>query len=148
MGILTIRAAEPKDVHEMAQLDKICFSAPWSEDSFWSEINTNERAVYIVAELENRIVGYGGMWIILDEGHITNIAVHPDYRRKHIGHAIVETIIETAENNGVVAETLEVRKSNTPAINLYTGFKFREEGVREGYYDDNGEDAIIMWRRI
>lgn len=148
MGDLVIRMAEEKDVHEMAELDKLCFSVPWSEVSFRAEVTENKRALYIVAEVDGKIVGYGGIWIIVDEGHITNIAVHPDYRRMHIGKEIVSLIVDTAEKNGVVAETLEVRKGNLPAINLYTQLGFKEEGVRKGYYEDNGEDAIIMWKRF
>lgn len=148
MADLEIRLAEARDVHEVAELDKLCFSVPWSETSFRSEITENERAVYIVAESGGRIVGYAGIWIIFDEGHITNVAVHPEYRGQHIGTALVGLLLKTAEENGVVAETLEVRRSNFKAIGLYHSYDFQQEGVRKGYYEDNNEDALIMWRRI
>lgn len=144
---LNIRKAMPSDVKTLAELDRICFAAPWSEASFFEEINHNERALYIVGETEGRIVAYAGLWCIIDEGHITNVAVHPDYRRRSIGKTILKALLDTAEAGGIVAETLEVRPSNTAAIALYDRFGFRKEGVRKGYYEDNGEDALIMWRR-
>lgn len=143
---MIIRKAEPHDVHSMAELEKICFAEPWSEESLYHEIIGNNMALYIVAEDGGRIVGYAGIWLIAGEGHITNVAVHPDYRRRHIGEAIVSTILAEAEAAGAVRQTLEVRRSNAPAQGLYAKFGFRAEGVRKGYYEDNKEDAIIMWR--
>lgn len=143
---MIIRNAEPRDVHDMAELEKICFASPWSEESLYHEIIRNDMALYIVAEDGGRIVGYAGIWLIVDEGHITNVAVHPDYRRRHIGEAIVSTILAEAETAGAVRQTLEVRRSNAPAQGLYAKFGFMAAGVRKGYYEDNKEDAIIMWR--
>lgn len=143
---MIIRKAEPRDVHDMADLEKICFASPWSEESLYHEIIANDMALYIVAEDGGRIVGYAGIWLIAGEGHITNVAVHPDYRRRHIGEAIVSTILAEAETAGAVRQTLEVRRSNAPAQGLYAKFGFMAAGVRKGYYEDNKEDAIIMWR--
>ncbi len=143
-----IRLTEEKDIHEMAELDKICFRVPWSEVSFASEIKENERALYVTAEADGKVVGYAGMWVIFDEGHITNVAVHPDFRGRHLGRKIVEFLIAEGEKRGVSSQTLEVRPSNAAALALYRGEGFCEEGRRKGYYEDNGEDAIIMWRRI
>lgn len=147
MSELILRAAELKDTAEMAELDKICFADPWSEESFRQEILDNDRAFYIVAEIEGRVAGYAGLWAILDEGHITNVAVSPEFRRKGIGRAIVGTLIEVSEENGLNSFTLEVRESNLPAQGLYAEFGFESAGVRKGYYLDNGENAIIMWRQ-
>ena len=146
MSELIIRNAEERDVKEMAELDLICFADPWSEESFRNEILTNERAFYIAAEIDGKLAGYAGLWAILDEGHITNVAVSPEYRRKGVGKAIVGTLIEVAEENGLNSFTLEVRESNLPAQGLYEQFGFKSAGVRKGYYIDNGENAIIMWR--
>ena len=146
MSEVIIRPAEERDVHEVAELDKLCFNVPWSEKSFRSEITENDRAIYLVADLDGKIIGYAGIWVILDEGHITNVAVHPEYRRQHLGTTIVDTLLKSAELNGVIAETLEVRRSNMGAIKLYSSFGFVQEGVRIGYYEDNNEDALIMWR--
>ena len=143
---MIIRKAEPQDVHDMAELEKICFASPWSEESLYHEIIGNDMALYIVAEDGGNVVGYAGIWLIAGEGHITNVAVHPDYRRRHIGEAIVSTILAEAETAGAVRQTLEVRRSNTPAQGLYAKFGFMAAGVRKGYYEDNKEDAIIMWR--
>jgi len=146
MSDMIIRQAEEKDVKQIAHLDTLCFAVPWSELSFRQEITENERAIYIVAKVEENIVGYAGMWVILDEGHITNVAVHPDYRRKHIGQALVSILLSAGEECGVERTTLEVRESNEAAINLYKSFDFKPEGLRKGYYEDNNENAVIMWR--
>ena len=144
---MIIRKAEERDVTAMAELDKICFAAPWSEESFRFEVNENPRALYIVAEVDGRLAGYAGMWHIVDEGHITNVAVHPDFRRKHIGQAIISVLLGAAEEVGAMSQTLEVRVSNEPAQKLYSKFGFKSAGVRKGYYEDNKEDAMIMWRQ-
>lgn len=146
MKELIIRVAEERDVVPMAELDIVCFSEPWSEDSFKSEIMENERAFYIVGEVDEKLVGYAGLWAIMDEGHITNVAVSPEHRRLGIGRAIVKTLIEVAEENGLNSFTLEVRESNLSAQALYSEFGFVSSGVRKGYYLDNCENAVIMWR--
>ena len=108
----------------------------------------NNLAFYILAEVKEtgRIVGYAGVWLIQEEGHITNVAVHPDFRRKHIGMAIVEVMMkESRKRAGTKTFTLEARKSNTAAIELYKKFGFLEVGIRKGYYQENNEDAVIMW---
>ncbi len=146
MAQLIIRPAQERDVKQMAELEIMCFAEPWSEDSLMSEIRDNDRALYIIAEIDDNVVGYAGLWAILDEGHITNVAVNPLYRQKGIGKAIVATLLEVAEENGLTCFTLEVRESNLIAQNLYQQFGFKSAGVRKGYYLDNGENAIIMWR--
>jgi len=109
------------------------------------EVEENKCARYYVAKDDNRIIGYGGMWLVLDEAHVTNVAVHPDYRRKGVGRRIMETLINEAVRLGKERMTLEVRVSNTPAINLYKSLGFEEGGIRKGYYSNNREDALIMW---
>jgi len=141
-----IRAANEKDVRSLADMDQICFALPWSEKSFFEEITRNTVARYVVAEMAGQIVGYAGIWMIQDEGHITNIAVHPDFRRQGIAKAMIFTLIEISEAAGVKFYTLEVRASSESAISLYQGMGFKACGVRKGYYEDNNEDAIIMWK--
>ena len=148
MSDLIVRAAELKDAPAIAEMEKLCFSTPWSLESIEYEIAENKLALYVVGEVDGQVIGYVGIWLIVDEGHITNVAVHPDWRRRHIGEAIIGTLIDVTEKNGVVAHTLEVRASNTPAQKLYEKFGFRQAGLRPGYYEDNGEDAIIMWRGL
>lgn len=146
MDSLIIRKAERKDINEMAALDLVCFAAPWSEEAFRQELEENNLAFYVVAELKGQVVGYAGLWAILDEGHITNVAVSPEHRKRGIGHAVVEVLVDATEQAGLNSFTLEVRTSNITAQNLYKKFGFTEAGLRKGYYEDNGEDAIIMWR--
>ena len=99
-----------------------------------------------MAKTATKVVGYVGMWVILDEGHITNLAVDPAYRRKGIGRALLEHLITEGKKRGVRFLTLEVRSSNLVAQQLYRKLGFYEAGVRPGYYQDNQEDAIIMWK--
>lgn len=145
MKELVIRPADPADINDIAEIERICFSTPWSADSISKELTSNPMAHYIVAELEGRVVGYAGMWQILDEGHITNVAVRPEYRGQHIASTIIAIMIEVGAHLGIVRYTLEVRSSNEAAKALYRSFDFKEAGLRKGYYEDNGEDAVIMW---
>ena len=132
MSDLVIREADANDIDAIANLEKLCFATPWSRDSIRQELLENDLAFYVVAELDGAVIGYMGMWRIIDEGHITNVAVHPDHRGKHVASAIVAVVLAYSEAAGVRRFTLEVRSSN--------------EGLRRGYYKDNGEDAVIMWR--
>ena len=147
MAELTIRRAEPKDAEAIEDLEQICFSQPWSYNSIYYDIAENTKAVYLVAQIEEDVVGYAGLWKIGDEGHITNVAVAPEQRRKSIGDMLVGALIEVTEEEGIPSHTLEVRKSNIGAIRLYEKHGFKVEGERKAYYEDNGEDALIMWRK-
>jgi ribosomal-protein-alanine N-acetyltransferase len=144
---LVVRQAEIRDIKPMAEMDALCFSTPWSERSFDKEIRENRLAFYIVAEIGSRLVGYAGLWCVEDEGHITNVAVHPDFRRRGIGEALISVLLSHTIKNGIRSHTLEVRASNDAAISLYEKFGFEPAGRRKTYYEDNGEDAIIMWRK-
>ena len=97
--------------------------------------------------MDNKVIGFAGLWTIVDEGHITNIAVHPDYRGKGIGSKLVKSLIDNSKDWYINDLTLEVRYSNKIAQNLYKKYGFIEEGIRKNYYADNKEDAVIMWRR-
>ena len=143
---LVVRQAEERDIKPMAEMDVLCFSAPWSEISFEKEIMENRLAFYIVAEIGERLVGYAGLWCIVDEGHITNVAVHPDFRRRGIGEALMSVLLSHTSAYQIKSYTLEVRASNEPGLSLYSKFGFVPAGLRKNYYEDNGEDAIIMWR--
>ncbi|MBE6051545.1 MAG: ribosomal-protein-alanine N-acetyltransferase [Clostridium sp.] len=135
-----------EDLNEVLEISTLSLKESWSLDSFTKELS-NPLAKYIVAKCDNKPVGFAGVWTIVDEGHITNIAVHPDHRKKGIGSLLVNSLIEHSSKWGCRALTLEVRASNIPAQNLYKKFDFIEEGIRKNYYKDNKEDAIIMWRR-
>jgi [ribosomal protein S18]-alanine N-acetyltransferase len=144
---ITLRAMELKDVDDVWEIEKLSFRTPWSRASFLDEMQINQKARYIVAELGDTVVGYGGMWFIVDEAHITNIAVHPDYRGQKIGEKIVEAMMAAAQRESIISLTLEVRVTNIPAINLYKKLGFEDIGIRKGYYSDTGEDALIMWKK-
>ena len=117
----------------------------WSKESFFNELN-NELAKYFCAfDAAGELVGYCGIWEILEEAHITNIAVSPEHRRKHIGEALLKKIIDTCYKDFVKYITLEVRVSNKAAIGLYEKYSFKSLGIRKGYYQNNNEDALIMW---
>lgn len=142
---ISLCKATKQHIGEIFNINELSFSAPWSIESIKKEITNNPHALYIVAIKNNMVLGYCGIWIILDEGHITNIAIHPNYRHLGIASLILSTLIEESKNRGAYSITLEVRKSNLAAQNLYGKFDFIEEGCRKNYYSDNLEDAIIMW---
>jgi len=117
----------------------------WSKESFFGELS-NELAFYYSAfDLNGDLVGYAGTWHILDEAHITTIAVRPDMKRKKIGEAILNQILEDCYKDEIKYITLEVRVSNIAAISLYEKYGFKSLGSRKGYYQNNNEDALIMW---
>ena len=141
------RFAEEKDLPAMAEIERRCFHTPWSEESLRDDLTVNPLSVYMVLEAESGdVAGYMSLWRILDEGHINNVAVLPEYRRRGGASEMLEFMLEYSEKNGISSHTLEVRVSNEGAIGLYRKFGFKEAGVRKGYYEDNGEDALIMWR--
>ncbi|MHB1315875.1 MAG: ribosomal protein S18-alanine N-acetyltransferase [Christensenellales bacterium] len=142
-----LRKMESQDIAQITELEKKCFTIPWSEYSFREELK-NPCACYIVAEDNGHIAGYGGMWIVLDEAYITNIAVEHQQRRRGLGRDILKWLLSDAMAQGVTAITLEVRTSNVPAIALYESFGFIKCGLRKGYYIDNNEDAIIMKKEL
>jgi ribosomal-protein-alanine N-acetyltransferase len=141
-----IREAKREDARAMAEIEVLCFSQPWSFEEILREIRENELARYIVCEEESRVVAYAGLWVVLNEGQIMNVAVHPDFRGRGFGAAILESLIErTGRDSGVTDFTLDVRASNDAAIRLYERAGFRKEGRRQGYYSEPCEDALIMW---
>jgi len=146
MTKINVRGMRLKDIDAVYEIEKASFSTPWSKDSFIREIRDNLLAKYFVVVYNDKLVGYGGMWLIIDEAHITNIAIHPDYRGKGLGSLLLEAMIDYARQSNIFKMTLEVRRSNTKAISLYKKHGFKECGIRPKYYTDNGEDAIIMWR--
>lgn len=144
---IIIRPMTIDDVDEVYTVEEDCFVDPWSKDSIRKELK-NDLARYLVAEIDDKIVGYVGVWFVVDEGHITNVAVHSDYRGKKVGDKLVKQMVELCKENNIVAMTLEVRASNTVAQNLYRKYGFKMGGIRKEYYSDNKEDAIIMWNQL
>lgn len=145
---LIIRDMKESDLDRIMEIEEKTFNPPWSREAFLLELTKNLLAKYIVAEVDGLVVGYGGIWLIIDEGHVTNIAVDEKYRGKGIGSKILEGLIQLCADRNMIAMTLEVRKSNEVAQALYKKYGFKEYGIRKGYYQDNNEDAIIMWKDI
>ncbi|MBO8171652.1 MAG: ribosomal protein S18-alanine N-acetyltransferase [Bacillaceae bacterium] len=139
------RAMTLDDIDAIFEVEQKSFAVPWSRDAFYNELTRNQFAHYLVVEWEGKVVGYGGMWLIIDEAHITNIAIHPEARGRKFGEQLLRRLLEVAEQKGANRVTLEVRRSNQIAQNLYKKLGFYAVGIRPQYYTDNKEDAIIMW---
>jgi len=139
------REANCADASGIYNVETQCFSSPWSLDSIIDDLCDNALARYVVAVEGERIVGFCGLHEILDEGHITNAAVLPSFRRRGVGKKLIEALFSFTENT-IDRYTLEVRAGNRAAISLYKRLGFKTLGVRKAYYADNGEDAHIMWR--
>jgi ribosomal-protein-alanine N-acetyltransferase len=139
------RRLQLADVQRMHEIEMLCFSVPWSLASLYREMDNNPFAVYLGAYDGRLLVGYVGIWRIMDEAHMTNIAVVPDYQRRGIARNLLIRIINMARSEGAQSMTLEVRESNSIARKLYASMGFLDIGRRKGYYTDNKEDAIIMW---
>ncbi|MEZ4357887.1 MAG: ribosomal protein S18-alanine N-acetyltransferase [Eubacteriales bacterium] len=145
---ILVRRARLFDISHINKIEKQSFSMPWSFDSLFTDIFLNNLTAYFVAEVNSEIVAYGGMWMILGEGHITNIAVKPSYRLHGIGKAILKKLLETAIKNGIEMMSLEVRQSNENAIKMYEAAGFIKMGVRRNYYVLPIEHAYIMQKQI
>ena len=128
------------------EIERSSYVTPWSERAFLSELTQNAYAHYLVALRGRAVVGYAGMWLILDEAHITNIAVHTRERGRGVGSALLDELARRAVRLGCLRMTLEVRPSNVVAQHLYREHGFEARGRRPGYYRDTREDAIIMWK--
>jgi ribosomal-protein-alanine N-acetyltransferase len=119
-------------------------TAPWSERSFRNELD-HKRGIFVVAILQGEVVGYGGVWMVIDEAHITTVAVAEEHQRQGIGEKLMVHLLKLAKEQGMLCSTLEVRAGNEPAIKLYEKLGYVISARRKGYYPDNREDAIVMW---
>jgi len=133
------------DIDAVQEVERSSFPVPWPANAFRHELTQNRNARYVVARSNDVIVGYAGLWLMVDEAHITTFAVHPDSRRQRIGERLLQRLFEVAAVMNAEWLTLEVRASNLPAQKLYEKYGFRRAGVRRRYYSDNNEDALIMW---
>ena len=140
---MMIETMTPSHVAQIAQLEKICFSDPWSERSIASELD-NKLAFWLVAMEGENVAGYIGSQTVIDETDMMNVAVHPDFRRQGIAEVLVNTLVENLKKMGSHCLTLEVRASNAPAISLYEKLGFHEIGRRKNYYRNPREDALIL----
>ena len=140
-----IRVAEAGDILKLMEIELSGFVSPWSLETLRQELENHDRTHYVVADIQGEVVGYAGLWVIIDEGHITRIAVDPKFRRQGIGQDLVKTLMEVGANSGCQSFTLEVRASNIEARKLYKNLGFEEVGFRRGYYETEDQDAVIMW---
>ena len=140
---MMIETMNASHVAQISELEKICFSDPWSENSIASELD-NKLAFWLVAAEGDTVAGYIGSQTVIDETDMMNVAVHPDFRRQGIAEALVNTLVENLKKMGSRCLTLEVRASNTPAISLYEKLGFSEIGRRKNYYRNPREDALIL----
>jgi ribosomal-protein-alanine N-acetyltransferase len=141
---LIIDAMRLDDLEAIHQIELASFSSPWPPNAYRSELETNRLASYLVARAGTEIVAYGGMWLMVDEAHITTFAVHPAWRRQRIGERLLLAFLDLAVGRFAREATLEVRLSNIAARRLYEKYGFRPVGLRPRYYSDDGEDALIM----
>jgi len=126
------------------EIEKLANGAPWSERSFRNEL-THDHSRFLVAFQDGLLVGYGGMWLVVDEAHITTVAVHPAHRKKGIGQSIMVELLQLAQQQKMECSSLEVRAQNQPALNMYRKLGYCTVAVRPHYYPDNREDAVVMW---
>lgn len=142
---IRLRTMTLDDVEEVHQVETVCFPTPWSQQAFVNEVLHNQFATYFVAVDGEKVIGYIGCWVVIDDANITNIGVLPDYRGNKIGEALLKTAMELARLKRATRMSLEVRVSNTVAQNLYEKLGFKRGGIRKNYYTDNNEDAYVMW---
>jgi ribosomal-protein-alanine N-acetyltransferase len=134
-----------EDIPHVCEIEQEAFTTPWTSGAFHNELGNNQFAHYMIMEIDGKVAGYGGMWLIMDEAHVTNIAVRDTFRGQKLGKRLLQELMRTAAFLGAMRMTLEVRASNHIAQSLYDQLGFASVGVRKGYYTDNREDAIIMW---
>jgi ribosomal-protein-alanine N-acetyltransferase len=132
------------DLPRIHAIEQASFSAPWPANAYRSELESNRLATYLVARVDDDLVGYGGMWLMVDEAHITTFAIDPAWRRQRIGERLLLAFVDVAIGRHAREMTLEVRLSNLPARRMYEKFGFRPVGIRPRYYSDDHEDALIM----
>jgi ribosomal-protein-alanine N-acetyltransferase len=135
---------EVADLIAVQDIERVSFTTPWPPQAYRQELETNRLAHYLVALIGDDVVAYGGMWLLVDEAHITTFAVHPGYRRRRIGERLLLALVDLALARHAREATLEVRLSNLAARRLYEKYGFRPVGIRPRYYSDNQEDALIM----
>ncbi len=145
---VTIRRMNETDIDGIIQIEQSAYGDHhWSKDSFLNEIKNELAKYYVLYTTDGQLAGYAGCWHILEEAHITTIAIAPNYRKRNFGQALLKRIIDDCYIAKIKYITLEVRVSNEAAIHLYSKYGFSSFGTRKGYYQDNNEDALIMWTK-
>ena len=142
---VAVVAMRRRHIPSVLKIEARVYPRPWSAGLFLSELAQRSSRAYFVARHKGKVVGYGGIMLLADEGHITNIAVDPDYHRHRIGTRLMLSLLDEARDQGARAVTLEVRKTNHGAQAMYRRFGFQTVGLRRGYYVETGEDAYVLW---
>lgn len=147
---IIIEPMRSEDMEDVMVIENLAFPTAWPANAFLSEIKQNQLAYYVVARFgetkeSRKVVGYAGVWLVIDEVHITTIAVHPEERGKKIGEQLLLYLLNYAINRNIRWATLEVRESNKSAQSLYKKYGFSQVGVRKNYYAEEGENAVVMW---
>lgn len=141
---IKITTMTEEEIDNLLEIERASFPSPWSKKLFLNELANPNSHIVLAKDETDTILGFSCFWIVLDEAHILNIAVHPGYRRQGIAKRLLDYVMEFSIDEGVRCFVLEVRNRNKAAIEFYKGFGFREVGLRKGYYADTGEDAILM----
>ena len=141
---VTIRRMRPSDIEHVSRIERQSFSTAWNANAYVTELS-NPAAIYLIVTANDAIIGYGGLWVIMDEAHITTVAVVPEWRGARVGERLLSEMLATARREGATRATLEVRSSNEPAQRLYKRYGFIKAAVRKAYYADNREDADVLW---
>jgi ribosomal-protein-alanine N-acetyltransferase len=146
-NVLTTLRLEPireDRIPAILEIERQVNTAPWSERSFRNELD-HPQGIFLTALVEGQVVGYGGVWLVIDEAHVTTVAVDPAHQRQGIGMKLMVALLEKSRNQGMLCATLEVRAGNAAAIELYKKLGFVIAATRKAYYPDNKEDAVVMW---
>jgi [ribosomal protein S18]-alanine N-acetyltransferase len=145
---ITFRLMSAADIDDVLVIEHASFTVPWSREAFYNEMENNPYASYIIMMDGDSVIGYCGLWVVMEDAHVTNVAVLPTYRGRKLGEAIMHQAFELAKALGAERISLEVRVSNHVAQSLYRKLGFQNGGIRKNYYTDNGENALVMWVNI
>jgi ribosomal-protein-alanine N-acetyltransferase len=145
MAIIRLEPLAEGSITEILEIEREANTAPWSEQAFRNELD-HPNGIFLVARADGEIAGYGGVWIVVDEAHVTTVAVRESNRRQGIGRRLMNELLSKAVASGATCSTLEVRAGNAAAVQLYESMGFSTVARRRGYYPDNKEDALVMWK--
>ncbi|HVS46694.1 MAG TPA: ribosomal protein S18-alanine N-acetyltransferase [Verrucomicrobiae bacterium] len=142
---LSIETMTPVDINDVRRIETLSFATQWPSDAFYNELQSNRSAHYYVGRVSGRVVAYGGIWVVMEDSHITTIAVDPDFRGRKFGEILLAHLIDRAIEREAAWMTLEVRETNVGAQQLYRKYGFTTVATRKAYYSDNNESALVMW---
>lgn len=145
LASFSIERMTPAEIGEVRRIETASFATQWPSDAFYNELHSNRSAHYYVGKVDGRTVAYGGIWVVMEDSHVTTIAVDDAYRGRGYGDALMARLVAEAIARGAAWMTLEVRESNVAAQRLYRKYGFATVATRKAYYSDNDENALVMW---